>query len=318
MAGGSNSKKPISRGTDSTNSVDIIEGNNVQVQVQEQATVMDQRFYDGIPCFADVCFLHKSRSIPKVMEVSLLLGRAGTIGCGTVLDTIGSSITNLNAGSGISRELNAQRLSRDEPESIMQQLMTLVQFTFELYHQLDAWDKFQQDFQHKCEEEDQGDGHKPLIGHMSNYQRLGPAGLALHYANIVLQIDTLVAKSTMPTNTKDALYQSLPPNIKLALRSKLPSLRVVEELTVADITDEMEKTLHWLVPMATKTSKAHRRYGWVGEWANTGSEVNRKTGVMRIETFHHADKDKVEYYIFELLLWLHRLAIRSKADSDTG
>ena len=34
----------------------------------------------------------------------------------------------------------------------------------------------------------------------------------------------------MPANTKDALYQSLPPNIKLALRSKLPSLRAVEEV----------------------------------------------------------------------------------------
>ncbi|KAH1245929.1 hypothetical protein GmHk_06G016133 [Glycine max] len=280
----------------------------------------------------------------------------------------------------VSKELNGQRLSRDEAESIMQQLMTLVQFTAELYHELHALDRFEQDIQRKGEEEEDqraslhqiGDGlaflraeiksqkkqirqlkkkslwsrsleevmeklvdivhflhleisnafgnaddHKPFIGHMSNRQRLGPAGLALHYANIVLQIDTLVARSSIPANTKDALYQSLPPNIKLALRSKLPSLRVVEELTIADITDEMEKTLHWLSPMATNTSKAHHGFGWVGEWANTGSEV-RKTGVMQIETFHHADKDKVEYYILELLLWLHRLAIRSKAVSDAG
>ncbi|KAL2657200.1 hypothetical protein AAZV13_04G167500 [Glycine max] len=275
----------------------------------------------------------------------------------------------------VSKELNGQRLSRDEAEAIMQQLMTLVQFTAELYHELHALDRFEQDIQRKGEEEEgdqRGDGlaflraeiksqkkqirhlkkkslwsrsleevmeklvdivhflyleisnafgnaddPKPFIGRMSNRQRLGPAGLALHYANIVLQIDTLVARSSIPANTKDALYQSLPPNIKLALHSKLPSLRVVEELTIADITDEMEKTLHWLSPMATNTSKAHHGFGWVGEWANTGSEV-RKTGVMRIETFHHADKDKVEYYILELLLWLHRLAIRSKAVSDAG
>jgi len=34
----------------------------------------------------------------------------------------------------------------------------------------------------------------------------------------------------MPANTRDALYQSLPPNIKLALRSKLPSFHVVKEV----------------------------------------------------------------------------------------
>lgn len=39
---------------------------------------------------------------------------------------------------------------------------------------------------------------------------------------------------------------------------------------------------------------------------------------MRIETFHYADKDKVEHYILELLLWLHRLAVKVKSGSDAG
>ncbi|KHN17419.1 hypothetical protein glysoja_026962, partial [Glycine soja] len=166
------------------------------------------------------------------------------------------------------------------------------------------------------------DDHKPLIQTISSRQKLGPAGLALHYANIVLQIDTLVARSSsMPANTRDALYQSLPPNIKSALRSKLPSFHVVKQLTISDIKQEMEKTLHWLVPIATNTAKAHHGFGWVGEWASTGSELNKKTmkaDVMRIETLHHADKAKVENYILELLIWLHRLAIKSKDGIDTG
>lgn len=37
---------------------------------------------------------------------------------------------------------------------------------------------------------------------------------------------------------------------------------------------------------------------------------------MRVETFHHADKDKVEHYILEILLWFHRLAIRRLTDYD--
>ncbi|XP_054821179.1 protein PSK SIMULATOR 1-like [Prosopis cineraria] len=451
-------------------------------------------FYDGIPRFSD-SFPHKSRSVKsrqaavaKVSEVSSRLGRAGTIGIGKavdVLDTLGSSMTNLNAGSGfisgtatkgneiailafevantivkgssliqslsnrsiwhlkeevlpskgvqdlvskdtdellrivaadkreelkvfadevirfgnrskdpqwhnldryfekINREQNAQRLSTDEVESMMQQLMTWVQLTAELYHELHALDRFQQDYLSKRQEDDSSgaahkddslpilraelktqkkqvkqlkkkslwsrsleeimemlvdvvqflhlemdnifgseDRQKPVIGCSSSRQRLGPAGLALHYANIVLQIDTLVARSSsMPANTRDSLYQSLPPNVKLALRSKLPSVHVANQMTVTEIKDEMEKTLHWLVPVATNTAKAHHGFGWVGEWANTGSEVNRKntqTDVMRIETFHHADKDKVESYILELLLWLHRLAIKSKANSDFG
>ncbi|KAI5446351.1 hypothetical protein KIW84_014260 [Lathyrus oleraceus] len=63
------------------------------------------------------------------------------------------------------------------------------------------------------------DSRDPFIQTIGNRQRLGPAGLSLHYANIVLQMDTLVARSaSMPANTRDALYQSLPPNIKLTLR----------------------------------------------------------------------------------------------------
>ncbi|XP_027340349.1 uncharacterized protein LOC113853866 isoform X2 [Abrus precatorius] len=278
----------------------------------------------------------------------------------------------------ISRELNSPRQSKEEAELLMQQLMTLVQFTAELYHELHALDRFTQDYHHKREEDDNSgdslsilraelksqkkqvkhlkkkslwsrsleevmeklveivqflhleinnafgsaDDHKPLIRTISNRQRLGPAGLALHYANIVLQIDTLVARSSsMPANTRDALYQSLPPNLKSTLRSKLPTSNVVKELSVADIKQEMEKTLHWLVPIATNTAKAHHGFGWVGEWASTGSELNKKnlkSDVMRIETLHHADKDKVEKYILELLLWLHRLAIKSKTGIDAG
>ncbi|XP_022750863.1 uncharacterized protein LOC111299724 isoform X1 [Durio zibethinus] len=161
-------------------------------------------------------------------------------------------------------------------------------------------------------------------GSVSSYQRLGPAGLDLHYANMVMQIDTLVARSSsMPANTRDALYQSLPPSIKSALRSKLRSFHVKAELTVTEVKDEMEKTLQWLVPVATNTAKAHHGFGWVGEWANTGSEINRKpsTGpadVIRIETLYHADKEKTETYILEQLLWLHHLVNQSKSGVPLG
>ncbi|XP_021688615.1 protein PSK SIMULATOR 1 isoform X2 [Hevea brasiliensis] len=159
------------------------------------------------------------------------------------------------------------------------------------------------------------DADRPVKG-SSCQRKLGSASLALHYANIITQIDTLVSRSnSVPPNTRDALYQALPPSIKSALRSKLQSFH----LTVTQIKAEIEKTLQWLVPIATNTTKAHHGFGWVGEWANTGSEVNRKptgqTDLLRIETLHHADKEKTEAYILELVVWLHHLVSQVRASN---
>ncbi|KAH1191354.1 hypothetical protein GmHk_20G058645 [Glycine max] len=446
---------------------------------------------DGIPRLSRA-LSHKSRSkqavvklsyLSPVSEVSSLLGRAGTAGLGKaveVLDTLGSSMTNLNLSSGftsgvttkgnkisilafevantivkganlmqslskenirhlkevvlpsegvqnlISRdmdellriaaadkreelkifsgevvrfgnrckdpqwhnldryfeklgtELTPQKQLKEEAEMVMQQLMTFVQYTAELYHELHALDRFDQDYRRKLQEEDNSnatqrgdslailraelksqkkhvrnlkkkslwskileevmeklvdiihflyleihqafgssDTDKPAKDSQGNHKKLGSAGLALHYANIITQIDTLVSRSSsVPPNTRDALYQGLPPNVKSALRSRLQSFQVKEEetllqLTVPQIKAEMEKILQWLVPIAANTTKAHHGFGWVGEWANTGSEVNRKpagqTDLLRIETLHHADKDKTEAYILELVIWLHHL-----------
>ncbi|KAM1793976.1 hypothetical protein ACFX14_034197 [Malus domestica] len=443
---------------------------------------------DGIPQLSRT-LSHKTRStkskqaVAKVSEVSSLLGRAGTAGLGKaveVLDTLGSSMTNLNPSSGftsgvttkgnkisilafevantivkgsnlmqslskdnikhlkevvlpsegvqnlISRdmdellriaaadkreelkvflgevvrfgnrcknpqwhnldryfeklgsEITPQRQLQEDAETVMQQLMTLVLNTAELYHELHALDRFEQDYRRKLQEEDNSsttqrgdslailraelksqrkhvrslkkkslwsrileevmekladvvhflhmeiheafgnaDTDKPVKGSRNNHKKLGSAGLALHYANIISQIDVLVSRSSsVPSNTRDTLYQGLPPDVKSALRSKLQSFQFKEEHTIAEIKAEMEKTLQWLVPIATKTTKAHHGFGWVGEWANTGSEMNRKsagqTDLLRIETLHHADKKRTESYILELVVWLHHLVNQTR------
>ncbi|KAJ6951346.1 hypothetical protein NC653_040681 [Populus alba x Populus x berolinensis] len=161
--------------------------------------------------------------------------------------------------------------------------------------------------------------------------------------------------SSMPPNSKDTLYQSLPPGVKSALRSKLQSFNVKDEvllfhlkeervqsllfshpcgcsscllhcdlhvqLTITEIKDTMEKTLQWLVPMSTNTAKVHHGFGWVGEWASSGSEANRKPAagaadIIQVETLHHADKEKTEAYILEQLLWLHHLVSKTKSVSS--
>ncbi|XP_050366593.1 protein PSK SIMULATOR 1 isoform X2 [Argentina anserina] len=429
---------------------------------------------DGIPHLSRALSQKSRATKSKVSEVSHRLGRAGTAGLGKaveVLDTLGSSMTNLNPSSGftsgvttkgdkisilafevantivkgsnlmqslskdnikhlkevvlpsegvqnlISRDMNEllrtaaadkrqelsvfsgevvrfgnrckdpqwhnldryfeklgteltpQRQLKEDAEIVMQQLMALVQYTAELYHELHALDRFEQDYRRKLQEEDNSntaqkgdslallraelktqrkhvrslkkkslwsrileevmeklvdivhylhleiheafgiaDTDKPVKGSHNHHKRLGSAGLALHYANIITQIDTLVSRSSsVPPNTRDTLYQGLPPGIKSALRSKLQSF----QYTIPQIKAEMEKTLQWLVPIAANTTKAHHGFGWVGEWANTGSEMNRKpagqTDLLRIETLHHADKNKAESYILELVVWLHHL-----------
>ncbi|RLN28858.1 uncharacterized protein C2845_PM05G37110 [Panicum miliaceum] len=152
---------------------------------------------------------------------------------------------------------------------------------------------------------------------VKHYNRLGPAGLALHYATIINQIDNLVSRScAMPPNARDTLYHGLPPTVKSALRSKLQSFELKEELTAPQIKAEMEKTLRWLVPFASNTTKAHHGFGWVGEWANTGSELNCKlSGQMdmtQIETLYHAEKEKADALILELVVWLHHLISKSR------
>ncbi|KAH7671138.1 hypothetical protein IHE45_10G072600 [Dioscorea alata] len=274
-------------------------------------------------------------------------------------------------------EVTPQSQLKEEAPGVMQQLMSLVQYTAELYHELHTLDRIEQDYRRKQKEEENinaGNGHQILkqelksqrrhvkslkkkslwskileevmerlvdIVHFLNleihdnfgspdkssiksvnaHQRLGSAGLALHYANIVSQIDTLVTRSsTVPSSTRDALYQGLPPSMKCSLRSKLQSLQLKEELTVPQIKAEMEKTLHWLIPLASNTTKAHHGFGWVGEWANTGSLcfsselIERPAGhsLIRIETLHHADKERTETYILDLVIWLHHLISQSR------
>lgn len=266
-----------------------------------------------------------------------------------------------------------QKQPREEAEKTMEELTNLAQHTSELYHELHALDRFEQDYRRKLEEVEslhlprKGEGlvilhselkhqrklvkslqkkslwsrsleeiveklvdivtfiHQDILEVFGDTgviltekpsnkpERLGVAGLALHYAHIITQIDNIACRPTsLPPNTRDGLYNGLPISVKTALRSRLQAFDAKEELTVPQIKAEMEKTLQWLVPIAADTTKAHQGFGWVGEWANTGMDFGgKKTGanssVIRLQTLYHADKKKMDQYILELVVFLHRL-----------
>ncbi|XP_024974688.1 uncharacterized protein LOC112512767 isoform X2 [Cynara cardunculus var. scolymus] len=282
------------------------------------------------------------------------------------------------------RGLTRPKQLKADPEVVMQQLLTLVQHTADLYRELCVLDKLEQDDQQKHQGGDNSisvsKGRELVIirqelksqkkqvkllkkkslwsrsmedvmeklsdtviylnrqirnafesaydnvassESLSIQHTLGPAGLALHYANIVLQIDTIVSRSSpMTSMARSTLYQSLPPDIEFSFRSKVASFRVGKELDVPDIKAEMEKTLCWLSPVAINTAKAHHGFGWVGEWADTGSGGGRKPNglndINRIETLNHADKKTTEAYIVELLLWLNLLINQIKINANVG
>ncbi|KAL0351752.1 UNVERIFIED_CONTAM: protein PSK SIMULATOR 2 [Sesamum calycinum] len=197
---------------------------------------------------------------------------------------------------------------REEAEMTMQELTTLAQHTSIVEKLVDIVTFIHQEISDVF-----GNNGLQPPGKVSTYkpERLGVAGLALHYANIITQIDNVASRPTsLPPSMRDTLYNGLPPAVKAALRSRLQT-DAKEDLTVPQIKAEMEKSLQWLVPVATDTTKAHQGFGWVGEWANTGNEFGKKTSsqnnLIRLQTLYHADKRKVESWILELVTLLHRL-----------
>ncbi|VAH07709.1 unnamed protein product [Triticum turgidum subsp. durum] len=245
----------------------------------------------------------------------------------------------------VSERTSQHSLKRDA-ETVMQQLIICVQYTAELYHELHALDRFEQDYRRKHQEHDDlnltGDNlhilkqevksqskhvkslkRKSLwsknleevieklvdivhfldleiydaFGHaeseepqepVKRHNRLGPAGLALHYANIISQIDTLVSRSSsISSNTRDNLYQGLPPTVKSALRPKLQSFEIKEELTVSQTIIRLSRS-------------------------ELSCKLSGQMDLTRIETLYHAEKDKTEAHILELVVWLHHLISKSR------
>ncbi|KAE8715556.1 putative Chaperone protein dnaJ 11, chloroplast precursor [Hibiscus syriacus] len=284
-----------------------------------------------------------------------------------------------NLGRYFSRldvETSLHKQDRTDADHTMQELTSLAQHTSELYHELNAQDRFDQDVRQKLEEleslnlpkkgenlmilksdlkqqkklvrslkkkslwsrtlEEIVEKFVDLVTYMhqaisdafgdsasvakettENNKKLGVAGLALHYANVIHQIDKIVARPAyLPPNIRDTLYRGLPPSVKKSLRSRLQSTDTKEERSVSQVKDEMEKTLQWLVPVAMNTTKAHQGFGWVGEWANTGNEYGRSGStnntLTRLQTLYHANKQKTDAYILELVAWLHQLISLAK------
>ncbi|KAF8112877.1 hypothetical protein N665_0059s0015, partial [Sinapis alba] len=259
-------------------------------------------------------------------------------------------------------EFTSHKHLKQEAEFIMHQLMTFfISLLYELYHELHALDRFEQDYQRvgdtlailrtelKSQKKHVTNLKKKSLWsrimekvmeklvdvvhflHLEIHESFGGADLDKpandppinhkKWALLALPCTTQTSLLKLILFTRDALYQGLPPSIKSALHSRIQSFQVKEELTVPQIKAEMEKKLQWLVPVATNTTKAHHGFRWVGEWASSGSEANQRPAgqtILRIDTLHHADKEKTEDYILDLVVWLHHLVTKVRATTGFG
>ncbi|XP_037432801.1 protein PSK SIMULATOR 1-like [Triticum dicoccoides] len=156
---------------------------------------------------------------------------------------------------------------------------------------------------------------------------LGPAGLALHYANVILQLKALaLASPAVPQNARVALYQALPPRIKPVLHTQLRRrfpLGEKQTMTVAEVRAEMNRVLRWLVPAAESTRLCLQEWAMKGmegvnvdetNWFEQENHVSvgsmlahADAKVSKVETLYYADKETTEGYIAELVLALHLL-----------
>ncbi|XLR39605.1 hypothetical protein S83_024265 [Arachis hypogaea] len=88
---------------------------------------------------------------------------------------------------------------------------------------------------------------------------------------------------------------------------------ITKELSMTQVKAEMDKTLQWLTPIATNTTKAHQGFGWVGEWANGGNNnefgdsTGKESNLIRLQTLYYAKRNKIDSYIIELLTCLNHL-----------
>lgn len=137
-------------------------------------------------------------------------------------------------------------------------------------------------------------------------ETLGAAALALHYANVIIVLEKLVASPHLiGHDARDDLYNMLPKNVRSALRVRLKpyakSLASSEYDTglAEEWSEAISGTLEWLSPLA------HSMIRWQSERSFEHQNLLSKTNVLLVQTLHYANQEKTEATITELLVGLN-------------
>ncbi|KAL8193133.1 hypothetical protein R6Q57_027037 [Mikania cordata] len=137
-------------------------------------------------------------------------------------------------------------------------------------------------------------------------ETLGAAALALHYANVIIVLEKLVASPHLiGHDARDDLYNMLPKNVRSLLRTRLKPY--AKSLASSDYdmglaeewSEAISGTLEWLSPLA------HNTIRWQSERSFEHQNLLSKTNVLLVQTLHYANQEKTEATITELLVGLN-------------
>ncbi|KAK1409666.1 hypothetical protein QVD17_36195 [Tagetes erecta] len=137
-------------------------------------------------------------------------------------------------------------------------------------------------------------------------ETLGAAALALHYANVIIVLEKLVASPHLiGDDARDDLYNMLPQNVRSALRTRLKPY--AKSLASSDYdtglaeewSEAISGTLEWLSPLAHSTIR------WQSERSFEQQNLLSKTNVLLVQTLHYANQEKTEATVTELLVGLN-------------
>nr|CAB3446852.1 unnamed protein product [Digitaria exilis] len=225
-------------------------------------------------------------------------------------------------GNRLESEITPQPELKEIAKADMQQLMALVRYTGDLYHELHALDRFEQDYRRKLEEEkrsvtfERGDTVQIIRQELKSQRKhvhcLKKKSLwskilddvmeklvdIVHFLHVEIQ-DTFGPCDGEPNESKGS-HQTLG-SAGLSLHYANIISQIDNIVPITKIRSSMEKTLLWIVPVANNTAR---------------NDLSRKQpgqpDVLKIETLYHADKEKTDACILDLVVWLHHLISYSR------
>ncbi|KAL2525935.1 Protein of unknown function (DUF668) [Abeliophyllum distichum] len=137
-------------------------------------------------------------------------------------------------------------------------------------------------------------------------ETLGAAALALHYANIIIVIEKLVASPHLLGNeARTDLYNMLPASIRASLRVRLKpwtkslSSSFYDTALAGEWNQAMSYILDWLAPLA------HNMIRWQSERSFEQQNLVSRSNVLLVQTLYFANQEKTEASITELLVGLN-------------